>query len=194
MNKTIVKLCSIVAVTSALAVGIANAAVVQVDTSGLSTEQVNQLKQQAQSMKSDPANVSAKVRQEAEAWSELGANMGKAMVGAAREIGVAANEFATTPLGKVVVVMTAYKIAGKDLLGVVFGSIIMVFGYSLALWIFFTRRWSKVKYEYEPMFWGAFKRARIISTETDEDVATTKVVTGGIILALTTFISLIIIF
>ena len=186
----------IVTLLAALALGIstAHAAVVQVDTSGLSTEQVAQLKQQAQSMKSDPANVSAKVRQEAEAWSELGANMGKAMVGAAREVGVAANEFAVTPLGTVVVGLTAYKIVGRDFLGVIVGSFIMLFGYSIAFWMFLTRRWSNIQYEYKPILWGAFERRKIVKISSDEDTTQVRVVTGAIILGVTTIIALFVIF
>lgn len=197
MNKTFLKLLGATVMATLLTVGMPTksyAGVVQVDTAGLTTEQVNQLKHQAQAMKNDPATVSAKVRQEAEAWGDLGANMGKAMVGAARELGIAANEFATTPLGKVVVVMTAYKIAGRDILGVFVGSFIMLFGYGVAIWMFITHRWSKVKYEYEPVLWGAFKRNRIVSVETDEDTAQIKAVVGSLIILLSTLLGLVVIF
>ncbi len=161
-----------------------------VDVSKLTAEQKAQINKQVADLSSSPTNVSATVRQEAEAWSELGANMGKAMVGAAREVGVAANEFSQTSLGKIVVAMVAYKIAGRDILGIVFGSMILVFGYSLALWVALTTRWSTVKYEYEPVFWGMFKKQRVLSISTEEDVVTTKVIGAGILLVLTTIIGL----
>jgi hypothetical protein len=164
-----------------------------IDTSKLTAEQVEQLKKQADNMvkeANNPANISASVRKEAEAWGDLGANMGKAMVGAAKEVGVAANEFSQTNLGKIVVFLAAYKIIGQDVLGVVFGSLILVFGYSLAVWVLTTRRWSKVKYDYEPIMWGMVKKARIISCETDDDTVTAKVLMGGILLIITTLIGL----
>ena len=191
MTRNIAKLLSALA----LAVGIASTAhAAGVDTKGLTPDQISQLNQQAQSMKSDPAAVSSKVRQEAEAWGELGSNMGKAMVGAAKEIGVAANEFAVTPLGTVVVGITAYKIVGRDLLGVAVGSLILVLGYSIAFWMFLTRRWSNIQYEYKPILWGAFERRKIVKVSNDEDTTQVRVVTGSLILLISTIIGLVVIF
>ena len=161
-----------------------------VDLSKLTPEQRAAITQQVNEMGGSPTNISATVRKEAEAWGELGANMGKAMVGAAKEVGVAANEFSQTSLGKIVVFMVAYKIVGQDALGVIFGTLVLVFGYSLALWVFTTKRWSDVTYEYEPVLWGAFKKARITKIETSTDVVTGKIITGCGLLALTTVVGL----
>ena len=190
MKKGIVTLFAAIA----LGVSAAHAGVQGVNTDGLTADQITQLNQQARSMKSDPAAVSSKVRQEAEAWGELGTNMGRAMVGAAKELGVAANEFAVTPLGTVVVGITAYKIVGRDLLGVAVGSLILVLGYSIAFWMFLTRRWSNIQYEYKPILWGAFERRKIVKISSDEDTTQVRVVTGGLILLISTFIGLVVIF
>ncbi len=165
-----------------------------VDVSKLTAEQKAQINKQVAELAAEPTNVSATVRKEAEAWSELGANMGKAMVGAAREVGVAANEFSQTDLGKIVVAMVAFKIAGRDILGIVVGSLILVFGYGLALWLAVTARWSTVKYEYEPILWGMIKKQRILSISTEEDVVTMKMIGCAILLALTTIVGLNVIF
>ena len=161
-----------------------------VDLSKLTPEQRAAITQQVNEMGGSPTNISATVRKEAEAWGELGANMGKAMVGAAKEVGVAANEFSQTSLGKIVVFMVAYKIVGQDALGVIFGTLVLVFGYSLALWVFTTKRWSDVTYEYEPVLWGAFKKARITKIETSNDVVTGKFIVGCGLLVLTTVVGL----
>jgi hypothetical protein len=161
-----------------------------VDVSKLTPEQIAQINSQVSEMTKDPVNVSATVRKEAEAWGELGANMGKAMVGAAREVGVASNEFANTSLGKVVVGIVAYKVVGKDILGVIFGSLILAIGYSLAIWVLTTRRWSVVTYEYDPVFWGMFKKQRILSTRTDTDVITGKILSAGALALFTTIVGL----
>ena len=162
-----------------------------IDTSKLSKAQVAELAAKAEEMSATtPASVSANVRQEAEAWGTLGANMGKAMVGAAREVGVASNEFASTSLGKIVVGIVAYKVIGKDILGVIVGTLILVCGYSLAIWIFLTRRWSTVKYEYAPVLWGMFNRQRVLSSHTDSDVITSKVIGGGLLIMLTTLVGM----
>jgi hypothetical protein len=161
-----------------------------IDLSKLTPEQRSQISQQVSELASQPTNVSATVRKEAEAWGELGSNMGKAMVGAAKEVGVAANEFSQTPLGQVVVFMAAYKIVGHDMLGVVFGSLVLLFGWSLALWIFTTKRWSDVKYEYEPVLWGLYKKARIVEIRTDSDTVTGKILSGIGILVVSTLVGL----
>lgn len=162
-----------------------------IDTSKLSKAQIAELAAKAEEMgATTPANVSATVRKEAEAWGDLGANMGKAMVGAAREVGVASNEFASTSLGKIVVGIVAYKVIGKDILGVVFGSMILVIGYSLAIWLLTTRRWSAVTYEYAPVLWGMFNRQRVISSRTDDGVITGKILGGGALIVLTTLVGL----
>ncbi len=161
-----------------------------IDLSKLTPEQVAQINKQVAEMASTPTNVSATVRKEAEAWGELGSNMGKAMVGAAKEVGVAANEFSQTSLGKIVVFLAAYKIVGQDVLGVFFGTLILVFGYSLAMWVFTTKRWSKVSYEYEPVLWGMYKKARIVSITTENETVTTKAIVGGGLLVLSTLIGL----
>lgn len=179
------KLFAVIAMSVAL-----SAAAQTIDTSKLTPEQVAALAKKAQEMSSQPVNISASVRKEAEAWGELGANMGKAMVGAAKEVGVAANEFSQTPLGKVVVFMAAYKIVGQDILGVVVGLGILLVGYSLAIWIFVTRRWSEVKYEYDTVMWGLYKRRRILTCETSSDVMTGKVISGLFLIATSTLVGL----
>jgi hypothetical protein len=161
-----------------------------IDVSKLNSEQVAQVQAQVAKMSSTPENISATVRTEAEAWGTLGANMGKAMVGAAREVGVASNEFASTSLGKVVVGIVAYKIIGKDVLGVIFGTLILLVGYSLAVWLLMTKRWSTVEYKYEPIFWGMVQKQYVTSIRTDSDVATGKIIASMLLLALTTIVGI----
>ena len=70
---------------------------------------------------SSPTNISETVRNEAAAWGQLGTNIGYALIGAAREVGMAANEFASTDLGKIVAFVVVYKVIGESLVGVGFG-------------------------------------------------------------------------
>ena len=171
------------------------AGVQAIDTSKLSKAQIAELAAKAEEMgATTPANVSATVRKEAEAWGDLGSNMGKAMVGAAKEVGVAANEFAVTPLGRVTVAITAYKIVGRDVIKIVIGSAILFLGWTLGIWILFTKRWSTVKYEYEPVLWGMYKKARIVGITTPDNVATVKSWFGGLTILISTITALIVIF
>jgi hypothetical protein len=170
------------------------AATTSLDVSKLTPEQIEKIKSQVSDMSKEPTNISANVRKEAEAWGELGANMGKAMVGAAREVGVASNEFASTSLGKVVVAIVAYKVIGKDILGVIVGSFILIIGYSLSIWFLTTLRWSDVTYEYSPTLWGMYNKQRVVKSHTDSDIVFGRLFGAGILAGLTTLVGLATIF
>lgn len=127
----------------------------QVDTSGLTQAQVDTLKRQAAEMKS-PQNMSKEVREEVSAWGELGAGMGKAVVAGAREVGTAANEFAGTTLGKVTMAVVVYKVIGQDVLGVLFGSVILVVGFSIGIWLLMSAKCVEYETKEVPVMWGMF--------------------------------------
>lgn len=153
---------------------------------GLTAAQITELKQQAEKMRStQPANVSATVRKEAEAWGELGANMGKAMVGAAKEVGVAADEFSKTTLGKIVVFIVAYKLIGQDLLAIFIGLLVLVVGTSLTIWLAFTTAWYDREYAYVPVLWGLFNRKVITKVDVNDDARTLKAIGCVLLLAFT---------
>lgn len=176
--------------------GITSAADEQIDTRDLSQAQIAEIKKQVSTMKAEtntPVNISKTVRGEAEAWGDLGANMGKAMVGAAKEVGVAANDFASTSLGKIVVFIIAYKIIGKSILGVIIGSLIFNVGTTLSIWFFRSSRWSKVKYTKEPAFWGLYQRQIVVEKDTDSDTVGWQFFFGTIMLVLSWGISIILI-
>jgi hypothetical protein len=67
-------------------------------------------------------------------------------------------------------------------------------GWTFGLWILFTKFWSTVKYEYEPVLWGMYKKARIASINTSDDVASFKAWAGCLMILFSTIIALIIIF
>ena len=160
------------------------------NTDGLTAEQMSQLAAKANEMRKQPTNVSAEIRKEAEAWGELGANMGRAMVGAAREVGVAANEFSQTSLGKVVVVLVAYTLVGQEALGIVFGTLTLVVGTLLAIWVAMTQRWYSRQYEVRPVLWGMFNRRIVTAVQVDDDARTTKVIAAAAILVLSWLVGL----
>ena len=139
------------------------------DLRGLNERQIAELQAQASKMKS-PENISATVRQEATAWAELGANIGTGMVWAAKEVGVAANEFSQTGLGKIVTGIVVYKVLGKEILGVIVGSAILLAGGLLTLMIFRSNKFNtQVQYQYVPVLWGMFHRRRVVELKTDGD-------------------------
>lgn len=82
-----------------------------------------------------------------ERWVDVGTKIGQAMGGAAREIGIAANDFAVTPLGKFTMFLIAYKVVGQDLvhLAVHVGGGFLFFVTWLPLWIYIFRRMCLIK-------------------------------------------------
>lgn len=178
----------------ALAVGITGASFASsLDVSALSQAQVDQLKTQVREMEKPPST-SKVIRSEAAEWGELGANMGRAMISAAREVGVAANEFANTPLGKVTVALVVYKMVGKQILEVITGAFILLVGTSLSLWFLLSRRWEEVKYEYRPVLWGLFNRKYVVSSIIDEDVVVPKLIAAGLVAVVTLAVGLAVMF
>ena len=160
-----------------------------VDTRGLTKEQIAELTIAANKMKT-PEGVSASVRKEATAWADLGANIGSAMVSAAKEVGVAANEFSQTSLGKIVTVIIVYKVIGRDILGVVVGGAILLFGFGVLTWLLLTHRFGEVKYEYRPMLWGMWQRRVVTEYAIDSDSAWAKTVFSILVLIVTLLVGL----
>lgn len=132
-----------------------------INVENLSPSQIAELNRRVADMKKDPSGVSEKVRSEVEAWTDLGQNIGRATVGAAKEIGIAANEFAQTPLGIITTAIVVYKLIGQDMKRVVVGSFLLLFGTILGSWI--ARRRYIRQYEYKPVLFGAFQWKRITS-------------------------------
>jgi hypothetical protein len=159
------------------------ATAVEIDHRNLTQEQVLQLKAQAAAMAAQGAkgggtNISATVRSEAAAWSELGANIGTAMVSAAKELGVAANEFSQTGLGKVVTVLLVYKMFGPDLIGLAVGSIVLFGGLFISAYILMSTAWASVKYEYKPMLFGLWNKRVVASVTYDSDATVSKTISA----------------
>lgn len=71
-------------------------------------------------------------------WAELGANLGKALAGTARELGVVANEFVKSPVGQITAAIIIYKFIGKDILHIGIGGIFLIVAGSF--WIYTFRR------------------------------------------------------
>lgn len=151
-----------------------------VDVSKITPEQAAQIQKQVEEMQQKPTTVSANVRKETEAWGELGANMGKALIGAAKEVGVAANEFAGTSLGKITVAIVAYKIIGRDILKITSGIATLVVGTWLAVLGHRRYAWD-FKYETKPVLWGAFNRRYVVERKAHDD-------TGGVMIIATLFL------
>lgn len=71
-------------------------------------------------------------------WVEIGQGVGAGLAGAARELGIVANEFAQTPVGIITISLIVWKVAGGDILQALVGISWYVIG--TGVWFFFYRR------------------------------------------------------
>lgn len=71
-------------------------------------------------------------------WADFGTAIGKGMAATARELGIALDEFSKSTVGKIAIGLLIYKVAGKDLLGYIFGTLWFLFG--IPTWIYFFKR------------------------------------------------------
>lgn len=139
------------------------------DISNLTPDQQAEVLKKIETMKTPEKNISATAREETEKWVELGGNMGKAAVGAARELGVAANEFVGTPLGKITMAVVVYKVIGADVIGMFVGFGILVFFFGIAIALLRAKKYKNVEYDYKPTFFGMYNKRVVVSGFVDEE-------------------------
>lgn len=133
------------------------------DLSTLNKEQKAQIsKVLTAEAEQSPQAVAVTVRKEAEAWTTLGSNVGLALIGAAKEIGVAANDFAATDLGKVVTFIVVFKLIGESLIGVIVGTGIILVGGAIGTYMILKKNYKTIEYTYVPTWFG-MRTKRVVS-------------------------------
>lgn len=117
------------------------------DVSALSEEQQLALRQKMvelkKEVKAETADVStAKKLSE---WATLGQQFGSGLAQTAKELGIAANEFVDTPVGKLVAAIILWKLAGSAIVHIGFG--LLFFAVAFSIWFYNWRRMCIVKSE-----------------------------------------------
>lgn len=161
-----------------------------IDMSTLSNEQRQQISKVLAAEK--PAAVA--VREEAEAWTDLGAKIGSAMIGAAKQIGVAANDFSTTDLGKIVTFIVVYKLIGESLIGVIVGSVIILVGIGIGLYMILKKNYKSIEYSYVPSWFGLRNKTVISKAVPDLSENSGWAVAGMAVIGFSTIFGCLIIF
>lgn len=99
---------------------------------GLSEQQRAEMALKIAKMKSVPESVTV---DQMERYAAIGIQYGKAIGAAAKELGIAVNDFMDTPAGVLAAVLIVWHIAGETLLGVVGGA--LWFTTMIPLWVWF---------------------------------------------------------
>ena len=95
------------------------------------------------------------------AWVKVGTDIGAGLAGAARELGVQANEFVKTPVGEWVAFLIIWHFMGSMVIHVVAGGILLIVGIFTIRWYY--RIICGVQRVYDPEKSDVFGRSMIVS-------------------------------
>lgn len=102
-----------------------------VDLRGLTEHQIAVLSSQAESMKSSSAD---KIVGSVDKYVDVGERIGKMMGGAAKEVGIAVNDFVKTPVGLMTAGLIVWHYMGGMLVHVIMGMIMFAVTFGLLFW------------------------------------------------------------
>jgi hypothetical protein len=122
---------------------IATPAFGQVSTSGLSEVQKAEIEMQAAKMREDNENSPQRALETAKEWSELGTGVGTALVSVSKELGMAADEFSQTSVGKITVAVIVWKVMGAEVVRKL--SAILFLFVAIPLWMKYFRKLAVVE-------------------------------------------------
>lgn len=123
-------------------------AAVEVNTSGLTDSQKAELVKQAESMKENArANSVEGIADNTEKWLNIGERVGKMLGGAAREVGIAANEFLQTPVGQMTAAVIVFQYMGGPIIHMFTGIAVLFLGVAVIYFLSRQRRTLTVKYD-----------------------------------------------
>lgn len=138
MKKLLIALALAIAPTAALA-DTPPPAPTGINTTGLTAEQMKQVQEQADQLRAaSPEAQTQETLQRVQQYVEVGKGIGAGLGEAARSMGVAVNEFANTPVGRLTTFVIIWKVLGHDFLGIIAG--LLWLGVLVPLWVYYFRR------------------------------------------------------
>jgi len=140
-------------------------------TEAQKAEMLKQIADKVEANKSAPPDT--KVVEKTAQWVDLGERIGKMLGGAAREVGIAVNEFVKTPVGMLTAALIVWHFMGGVIVHVVGGIAIMVVGMSILWYILRRSRHIETKYDPEKkdIFGRSVKLTEIRHSLSDDDKA-----------------------
>lgn len=153
------------------------------------TEKADLIKQIAdkKAAKSQAANAVKVVEQTTPAkvndWLDIGSRIGAGMAGAAREMGVAVNDFAKTPVGIWTIALITWKFVGSVAVHVIGGLLIWLVGFTFIWWV--SRRYRRETIVYDKEKTDIFGRSRLVSVargDVDDEVYVSQIIMAFFVL------------
>lgn len=93
-----------------------------------------------------------------EKWVKFGASIGQGIGGAAKEIGMATNEFVNTPVGKLAVGLIVWKVMGHEVTHIVGAGIFALVW--ISIWLYLFRRLCVIKSTTYTAVANSFRRTK----------------------------------
>jgi hypothetical protein len=132
--------------------------------------------------------VETRIVNNANEWSKLGTNLGLALVGVAKEAGMAVSQFADTNLGKATMFIIAYKVMGHDVIHTTLAFLVFFAGIAILPALYRYLAYNEVVYENVPVLWGAFTIRKVKSITMNKADSNSDIPTGvGVWLAMLGF-------
>lgn len=166
---------------------LATSAMAEVNTSGLSDDEVAKLELQAAQMKADKVSGTSQV-EKINQYVQIGQGVGAGLASAAKEMNTAVNDFAKTPVGQMTTAVIIYKVLGRDFVHYICG--FLWFTTTIPIWLFFFNKSlsGDIFYDYEYPE-GTNKRIKRKTIEKNRDVAGT-IFSYWLIFGILTFIGM----
>jgi len=156
---------------------------IDIDTRGLTEAQKATLVQQAEQMKEQAGKAAQTSQLSAEKvneWAELGKNIAITFTTVAKELGVAADQFLNSTTGKITLFLIVWKMAGRDILGLMIGtSFLLAF---VPLWIYFFRRLCLMKSVITEPVEGHRRLKRTVEYLTEDHISNKIIATRWVML------------
>lgn len=134
-------------------------------TKGKSTAEIATILESCRSAPS--ANLLPEVTaEEANNWADASKSFASAIAVAAKELGIAVNDFLDSPAGWILAGLLIFNYAGETIVGILIGAPFMFLAFFVWYKITISVMRDDIKYEYIPYLWGAFKIKRLVSYTT----------------------------
>lgn len=155
----------------------------------LSQEQQQQILNQISksASESDASNFVGITPKQLDSYVNLGERFGKMLGGAAKEVGIAANEFVNTPVGKWTLFLIIWKVMGGMLIHLFGGIFIFIMSTSILIWIT-KRSYCNIVYKYDETKTNIFGNHPLLRKDierTNEDVVTVFLLFEAVIIVIT---------
>lgn len=139
--------------------------------------------QQIADKATDKTSVTAPSEEKVEKWVKIGSQIGQGLSGAAKEVGIAVNDFAKTPVGQLTMMLIVWHMVGGVMVHIFGGIMIWIVGLTFIRFMFKRAYPDKVIYskEHKNIF-GNFAVESVQRTPVQDDNAAGWLFAAGIVI------------